>query len=273
MNTRRTTARGLLAVCLFSLSLAACDSADPDPSAEIAPPVITPEAFDLSDALFPGANRGGEARLGGGDNFANAAIRVGAVTTIVGLNLLIPKAVTAAALNADPFVEEGTWIWSNTIRINQQDATFRLAGTPEGTSVDWSMQITATDPETGEVYDDFELYTAETALDGASGAWQLYYRIDDVRTRVLDADFDAESEDDKTLRFAVPAGVGDAGGDAVVYATNGDGRSFDWDQASEGNTHLIVWDAETGAGSITATNYNGGERACWNEGFEDVACN
>jgi hypothetical protein len=180
--------------------------------------------------------------------------------------------VTLAALDAEPFVEGGTWFWSNTIRVNQDDVTFELAGTPEGTSVDWSMRITTTDPETDEVYDDFELYTAETAFDGESGAWELFYRIDGERTRVLEADFDAEDERDKTLRFAVPVGVGDAGGDAVVYGASGDARSFDWAQASEGTAHLIAWDAETGAGSITATNYNGGERACWDEDLEDADC-
>lgn len=276
MITIRTAARSAFAVCLLSLTLAACDSADPDLNADAAPPVITPEAFDLSGALFPEARGRSAASAQVGENFVNAALRVGGVTTIVGAHLVIPKAVTAAALAVDPVVEDGTWIWANTIRISQSDVTFRLAGTPAGppdaTAVDWSMRITTSDPVDGEVYDDFELYTAETALDGTSGTWQLYYRLDGERTRVLDADFDAESEDAKSLIFSVPEGVGEAGGDSVAYEAASDARLFDWDQASEGNTHLIEWDAATGAGSITATNYNGSERACWNAEFDDVPC-
>ena len=81
-------------------------------------------------------------------------------------------------------------------------------------------------------------------------------------------------EHDVSERFGrgVPEGVGDAGGDSVLYGTDDDARRFDWDQASEGNTHLVEWDAETGAGSIMATNYNDGERACWNAEFDDVPC-
>lgn len=273
MRTHPATLRGLLAVCLLSLSLAACDSGDPDSDlGAVAPTVITPEAFDLTDALFPDELTGSESARGGGDHFANAALRVGGVTTIVGIHLIVPRLVTLAALNADPFVEDGTWFWSNTVRINQADVTFELAGTPEGTSVDWAMRITSTDPVGGEVYDDFVLYTAETAFDGSEGSWQLYYRIDGERTRVLNADFDADSQTAKTLTFSVPEGDLNAAGDAVVYGVDGDGRLFDWDQSSAGNVHLIEWDAETQVGSITATNYNGGERACWDEGLQDVPC-
>ncbi len=143
----------------------------PESRAEIAPPVITARTPSTSPTRsFPMPNRGGlEARLGGGENFANAAIRVGAVTTIVGLNWIIPKAVTAARPQRRS-VRRGRARGSGRTRSasTQQDATFRLAGTPDGTEIEWSMQVTATDPETGEVYDDFELYTAQTAFDGAS---------------------------------------------------------------------------------------------------------
>ena len=71
----------------------------------------------------------------------------------------------------------------------------------------------------------------------------------------------------------MPDGVGERGGDAVEYGRDGVARSFDWTQVAEGFDHLIEWDDTTQAGSITATNYNGGVRACWNEVLEDVACN
>lgn len=169
-------------------------------------------------------------------------------------------------------IESGTWVWANTVRIGAEDVIFRLGGTPDGDEVLWSMRITTTDPETDEVYDDFVLYTARGAFDGQTGSWELYYRVAGVRTRVLEADFVATSPTQKTLTFSVPEGVGDAGGDSVVYERSGDDRVFDWTQVGEGFTHLVEWDAVTEAGSITATNYNGGERACWDETLEDVPC-
>src|SRR5690606_15130819 len=123
-----------------------------------------------------------------------------------------------------------------------------------------------------ESYDAFELYDATTTLDGKSGTWRLYYKIDGVRTEVLDAEFDVTSEAVREITFIVPETIPDAGSSTVHYAADGDARLFDWHQEPEDFDHLIEWDEETKAGSITATNYLDGERYCWDENLEDVAC-
>lgn len=259
----------LLGACVFGLSFTGCDSADPGAN-DGQPALISPDAFAFADADFPDVQgRGIEV----GANFSNAALRVGVVNLAVGLNLLIPHLATQAALNADAEIESGTWVWSNMVRVDQEDVTFALSGTPDGNGVDWSMRITTASPISGEVFEDFEIYTAQTAFDGRSGSWQLYHEVEGERKRVLEASFDVDSEDERQLTFSVPAGFGERGGDAVVYSVDGDARAFDWTQVAENFEHYIEWDAVSFAGSIEATNYNGGERACWNAGFEDVPCN
>jgi hypothetical protein len=64
----------------------------------------------------------------------------------------------------------------------------------------------------------------------------------------------------------------DARGSTVHYSADGDDRHFDWHQEPEDYDHLVAWDAATEAGSITATNYNNGVEACWDENLEDVPC-
>ena len=266
-------------VLLAPLALTGCDEADPgDSNDDAAPPVITPAAFspdDSADIFASGQNGNVENGASSlfGQNWFNASLRVGIVSAAIGVHLIVPAAATAAAVQADPYVEDGTWIWENTMTINTSDVTFRLEGTPDGTEIDWRMFISSADLG-GESYDTFELYDATTPLDGKSGTWRLFYEIDGARTEVLDATFDVTSADEREITFTIPETNPnpDARGSTVRYAADGDARLFDWHQEPEDYDHLVEWDEETKAGSITADNYNDGERACWDEDLEDVAC-
>jgi hypothetical protein len=254
----------------FALPLAGCDTAGPDP-ARNPPAVVARAAFDLSDAAFPqAANLQG----GVGPTFTNAALRVGVVSLAVGFHLLVPTVATSAAAQAEPFVESGTWIWENTVPINDTDVTFRLEGTPEGQRVDWRMIISTDEELAGARYDGFVLYTGTTSLDGREGDWRLYYEIDGARTHVLSADFRATSDADRTLTFSIPETNPneEARGSTVTYTRDGDAREFDWHQEPEAFDHLVEWSASSHAGALTATNYNGGARACWDASLQDVPC-
>lgn len=258
-------ARAWLLLLLPFLLTTGCDSADDDTDQ---PEVINPEAFSMDTGVFDVVGK--QASMG--PNYTAALLRVLPVTILLEANLFIPQAVTAAALQADPIVEDGTWIWASTTTIDGRSATFRLTGTPDGREIDWSMRVTTTDPGTGEVYNDFELYTAETTLDGQEGTWQLYYRLDGVRTNVLNAEFDVGSASEKTLTFRVPDTAESNAGDSVRYGAEGNERSFFWTQVANALTHDIVWDAATKAGSITATDYKDGAKSCWDTQLNDVAC-
>jgi hypothetical protein len=64
----------------------------------------------------------------------------------------------------------------------------------------------------------------------------------------------------------------DARGSSVLYGRNGNARLFDWHQEPEDFDHLVEWNAATHVGSITASNYNGGVRACWDENLQNTEC-
>lgn len=259
----------LALVAALAVAAVGCDSSNPDDDDD-PPSLIASGAFNL-DAGFPDPPT--SAQGGTYANYFQGSARVALVSLAIGTHLVVPKAATAAAAAAQPFVEGGTWIWSNTVPINGSNVTFRLEGTPDGTTVDWRMRITAADIA-GQAYDEFVLYEAETALNGRSGSWQLYYRIDGERTRVLDADFTATGSTAGELTFSVPESNPnpDARGASVTYEADGDARLFDWREATAGQTHLVMWSESTHAGSVTAWNYNGGARACWDATLQDTAC-
>lgn len=256
--------RPISALLVAVLVLVGCDTGADGGDTTPTPPPAT--AFAL-DADFPPSS----ARVAAGANFLNAAGRYGIVSAVVGVNLIIPKAVTDAATRAEPFVEDGTWIWETTTRIQSADVTFRLEGTPDGREVDWRMRITSVDGGTGEIGEDFDLYTATTSLDGREGSWQLNYVIDGEPTRVLTADYEVRAEDDRELTFRVPEGR-EGGGSSVLYRVDGDTQVFDWFNRPGDVRTLVEWDRETRLGFIEADDYNGGARACWDADLNDASC-
>ena len=277
MFASRSFSGSLAAVCALGLVLAACDSGSPDTSPPGTPPaLITSQAFNLSDTAFPDNNLipgSDETSSVHGPHHTRAFLRVAIVSAAVGFHLLLPSAATDAATQVTPTVENGTWIWENTVNVEGSNVTFRLEGTPSGSNIDWEMFITSSNFG-GEAYDDFILYTATTQINGQMGNWSLYYNIQGQRTRVLDADYDETSSTARELTFSIPDTNPnqDAHGAEVFYMADGDARVFDYREPTPGQNHLIEWDAVTAAGSIMAWNYLDGERYCWDSNLDDTPC-
>ena len=241
-----------------------CDSNNTDSFEDAAPPVLSADAFSIDTNIF-----GASPKAQAGPNFAAAALRVWPVSTIISANLIIPTLVTAAAVQADP-VYDDEWIWSSTATGEGGTIGFTLYATPGADGLDWSMNVSLTEGET--VIADFELYRAQTALNGKSGSWQLFYEYEGTSTNVLRADFEVTDQDTKSILFTVVGGPFDNVGDSVEYRADGSAREFEWTEQSQSRSHLVVWDAVTRAGSITSTNFNGGVPSCWDTNLDDVAC-
>ena len=276
MFATRSFSLSLIAVCALGLVLAACDSTTPETNPGTPPALIASEAFSLSDTAFPDNNLvpgSDETNSVNGPHHTQAFFRVAIVSAAVGFHLLLPSAATGAATQVAPTVENGTWIWENTVNVNDSNVTFRLEGTPSGSSVDWQMFVSSGNFG-GEAYDDFVLYTATTQINGQMGNWSLYYNIQGQRTRVLDAVYDETSSTARELTFSIPDTNPnqDAHGASVYYMADASGRVFDYQEPTPGQNHLIEWDAVTAAGSITAWDYNNGDQACWDSNLDNTPC-
>lgn len=244
-----------LSVLTLALGLAACDAG---PDAARAPTPIALAAFQAGTDAFPDAGN-----KTAGVNFANAAVRVGVVNAIVGLNLVLPALATRAATRGTPELVDGAFVWSGTADVAGTPVDVRLTGDPRGSGVDWTMETA----RAGDAF--FTFYTARTSLDGRDGGWRLF--SPERSGAVLSADFDADGERDREITFAVPAG-NEGAGSAVTYRADGDAQMFDVTKQPEGTRALIEWDVRTRAGSITADDFDGGRRACWNAALENVSC-
>lgn len=146
-----------------------------------------------------------------------------------------------------------------------QDEPSSSGATPGAARSTLSQDIQAADST-------FVLYTAQTDHKGEEGSWRLYDTIDGDRTNVLNASFEIEKATQKEITLGVPPTVSEHGGDSVIYAHDGDQRRLRWVRAQEGQTHRVTWNVKSYDGSIASTNYNGGQRACWGNHLDDVAC-
>ena len=254
------TFRLLLSAAVVLLA-SGCDST----TALDGPPApLAVAAFDLGDDGFPDDNAR-SAGASAGENYANAAVRVGVVTAVVGLNLALPSAATRAVTRDTPEAVDGVWIWETEENVLGTPVALRLEAEPDGSEIDWRLTSQRLGDQAGAP---FTYYTATTGIDGRTGSWRLFNP--DADGAVLRADFDVRDADDREITFAVPDGQ-ENGGTSVRYATDGADQSFDFRDA-EGERALIRWDLDTRAGSIRAAAFNGGDRACWNSNLRNVAC-
>lgn len=250
--------RSLLAAA--ALLLAACDTTETSPATAPTPPPAAAFTFDTSS--FPD-----DARAASGPHFANAALRVGIVTGVIGIHLALPHLATDAVASVTPTVENGVWLWNALRVVNGQPIRLRLSGTPAGQTVAWRMETAGgTDPFA-------TFYTGTTALDGRSGSWRLFYpdAPEGASDGVLSATFNVPTDTRRTLGFAIPDGR-DGAGSEVDYVADGDSRRFDWTRQPEGIRTVVAWNEPTGAGWIEADDYNGGGRACWDSDRQDSPC-
>ncbi len=256
-----------LFIAAFSfVSISGCDSTS---SEDEAPDVIPSEVFALPVDLF---NQTASKDAMPGANFTAAALRVWPVSLIISANLIIPSLTTLSALDTNPVFENGAWQWTSITNSGGQEIQFILSAERFGGGTSWSMRITSTNPLGGEVFDDFELFSAETSDNGTSGAWQLNYLLNGESQNVLNASYTITSDTEKSITFNVPQTAQQAAGDSVAYTENGDARTFIWQQVAESISHNVTWDATTLEGTISATNFNGGTMGCWDANLDDVAC-
>lgn len=251
-----------LASIALLLFIGACDSAN---DADDAPDVYLDSMFEVDTEVFQAAPKSAA-----GIHFGTAALRVWPVSVVLTTSLFLPAAVTHAATQVDPIFEDGAWRWSTSTSNGQQTVEFNLSATPTSPGHDWSMLVSYADGE--NQITDFELFTAHTENNGTEGNWQLFLPNGDESLHVLDAEFNKDSETDKQLSFSIPDDAAQNAGDSVTYTEDGDLRTFTWMQVDAGINTYVEWDNLTGEGSITASNYNSGLKACWDADLEDIVC-
>ena len=262
------------------LTFSACDSNEAnEEELGTPPPPVSSQMFDTSGMMTLPV-RAAEAALDNsnpGDNFLNAAARVAITSGVIGAQLYIPFLTTSIAQAGEPGYESGLWIWRNTVPVSDRDVTFVLTTTsrpPEAdpVRVDWDMHVIVDD--NGDVTDDL-LYDGFTDDFQRTGSFIVYAPLNkdfgnDVP--VLSIDFDGMTPDYQEIRFESLTDVYDHPGDVATYEVGAVTARFLLVEPHNSKQHEVIWDIDSLAGQLTATDYNGGMPACWDADLQDVPC-
>ncbi|NNM06553.1 MAG: hypothetical protein HKO65_15780 [Gemmatimonadetes bacterium] len=268
-NVRRAVTLALL------VGLAACDGDstspnDPGPAPDLPP--LTSMSGDFSifgtpDPLAEGlAPKSSSSSL----NFTNAAVRVLAAQVVTVVGLAVPVATFAAAANSTPtFEDDNRWHWRFTAVQGGHTYTAHLSGAVQGSTVAWDMRITS--PTHAPPLDEFVWYEGQGQRDRTSGTWTFYDPATPAAgTAVLRIVWTHTSPTDHGWEATALAGA--ASGDVFTASVDGDDRMITYSDTSEQAFMEIYWNAANGSGYLIAPNYNGGVKACWDAGQQDVAC-
>lgn len=279
MKTRLAT---LALLALFVPLLAGCGKQPASPATSAnAPPAVPPASsmnFDFGNFFDQhGAAQVHAAYPNGVDATAAKSNWINAVTRVVYINLTVadlfaaPVLALQAALHTEPVLGDDGWFtWTFSFNDKGHDITLRLRGRIDGAIVTWRMLVT--DPQATPAMQDFVWFTGETRLQNDRGFWIFNDRRNGEAVAVARIDWNNVSVRDRSLTFSnVETGSADLG-DRLEYRVADAIASITFLDASTQASLDIRWNELDGTGSLTAPDYNNGERACWDEHQENRVC-
>ena len=229
---------------------------------------FTDGSFAIDDPTGAQAAANPEGRL----NWLNAVIRVTAMNIIIADAFGPAMTAFGAAIHTTPVIDEDGWfIWTYAWAAGPgHTVTLRLRGRVEGVTVTWRMGVedNLADPP----MDDFEWFWGQSGLVEDRGFWIFNGFEENQLIEVARVDWEVRARTDRDLTFRCIHEGAPEYDDRVTYGVDGRRHSVRFYDASEDLESEILWDVPSGTGSIRVPDYNGGERACWDEHQFDVVC-
>lgn len=236
------------------------------------PPEIPPvESMTVDVSTFDNYQQNKEAfGKESNSNFSQAAIRAFVIKSVVELNLAIPKALLAAASESEAeFNDEGEWVWSYTKNAGNETYEVRLVASQENENeINWQFFVTNSALD----INDKLFFSGTTNADGSQGTWTYYSLMSDNEEPVSVTDWTVTEDGNVDLRLEVVSDRFNNQGDYIEYSFDGTVKNVVYYDAGDDAITELQWNIETNAGYIIAPNYNNGDKACWDENFEDTSC-
>ena len=277
----RTCVRTFLGLLLVMAVAAGCSETPTDSvhqDEQEAPALPGPETMQFDLSFFtpdPGAQAAGFETEGGGCsklNWLNAAFRVGVVDLIVAAGMTPPTLAFAAAVTTRPsYLGDLTWLWIYTwVDAQHRELQVRLQGTLIDDGVAWEMRVSSDD--TQPPFDETLWFRGVSPIGYGEGYWIVNDLLASPAKEVFRIEFATLSDVHRTLSFEDIDPDDPSFGDSLSYEVDGDFYTMEFYDASADETAEIEWDRVSRAGSLRVPDFNGGQRACWNEDPCDTEC-
>jgi hypothetical protein len=263
----------------LAIGLAGCDSdpATPDPNDNAAAPALPDPArlvpdlafFDHGEVLVAkGASGDATAQAASKSNFINAYVRVVVVNALTRLVLTPPVAAFAVALHTIPSLQpDGSWLWVYTYVNGAEEAQIRLRGQVVADRVDWELRVSSNAHE--PPFENVLWFEGSTRRNGDEGHWIFH----DPEIAGNPAVGELTWGDDASGEYLTLACVhGTDAGDSLTYRHAAPDCAIIFRDGATSQDWDIRWNEQDGTGSLMVPDYNGGQRACWDERQDDVVC-
>ena len=264
----------LLAV---AITTSACDDGPAEPGPEDAPDLPPIASMQVDMTIFNAAGQaagmdGASSVSALGVHFVTAAATVTLARAATVLVMTLPVAVFAAAASEEPVYDSNDEAFHWRYSLTDGEATFEadLSGYAQGVQSIWAMRVSASsfDPPLNA----FLWYDGRANLDGTGGEWHIYSPDEPQGSEILQIEWTHPDIDTWSLTFTNVNPAAEQMGDELTYEVDGDIRVVRFTDFSASTAAEIQWNAVSGVGYIEATNYNQGERACWDDNLDNVAC-
>lgn len=260
---------------IFLVGVFVLTSCKDDPSSisnDEPPQIPTAESMEMDFSTFDNSLGAKESvNNQNGENFAQAAFRALIAKAIVNVNLAIPKVLLEAASNSEAELNENEeWEWSYSRSAANQTYEVRLiASRNSGGDVNWEFFVTNPDLN----IENKLFFNGTSNSEGTQGVWTYYNLLNSAEDEaVSQISWTVDEEDNVELRLEVLSNRNDQEGSYIEYTFDGTIKNAIFYDASTDETTELQWNVETNAGYIIAPDYNNGEKACWDENFDDVSC-
>lgn len=272
-------------LCIITISLAvfSCDNSENANSDILTTQPEIPPNRTLQPDFTPIISSGSREKLNTanteavGQNFIEAKQRGAVIGSFLGLNVAFPAALVGAASSTTPeMTSPGVWEWNfmrkNPLTNGNVESNLIATIDADNGSVAWQLLLDAT----GAVveFQDFEILTGSSTLDGTSGQWDINAFTPETGNENLATTNTWSIDVDSllTLNSTIELDFSPLKDDEFSFTQQDTLNTLTFTDSSEGETTEITWKMATTAGQLVAPNFNNGEPACWDANKEDVDC-
>jgi hypothetical protein len=248
---------------LFSFTAISCG--DDPVSAKKDPPTF-PEFSNIQPDLSYFENNNPQKAATYTNFYAGASYALG-LSAISSFGTIYAGYFTGAD-NEDATYKDGQWVWEYQYGYERAMVKVVLTAKDTGSFTEWAMNWSFDDGQ-GESFEDYTMIEGKTANDGTSGSWTFNAQAPEnssAEVPFLKSDWTRESDTKMTITTKM---YNDAGGVDVVYTFSQDANDFSASVEDNDGKIIVVWNTDTMTGYYQN---KVGERFCWDENFQDVAC-
>ena len=229
------------------------------------PPTVPPvESLEVSLDIFASQPKAVQQT---DTTFFRAYISASIMGAFLSLNALPVEILSEVSGNTPQYNGEGEWEWTYSASGPNGAASVSLFATVDGNDVEWEFYISSSG---GQVdINNILLLSGTSTLDGTEGTWNIYNW---ENGNVITSSDWAVSESNTRVTMNVYEGGLNIPVAVITYNYEGVTKWVSFDNNENRTNVYIEWNTETKAGFIIASDFNGGERACWDESFQDVEC-